>query len=225
MQSLSEGVVTARGVFVIQQEFDNKYALTDIGFVKQQLGLEADEYSAAEIRLTKGAGTASVQKALQLQLGNGYRVQTKYEQNQSLYQTMRMEKWFIFAVLTLILIVAAFNMISALTMLVLEKQRDISILQSMGASRQVILKIFLGEGLLLAGIGAITGMLMALVICWLQLKYHLVKLEGGSFLIDYFPVELHLTDFLLVSATAALIAFTASWMPARKAASQPAALR
>ncbi len=225
LQSLSEGNVISRGVFVIQQEFDNKYALTNIGFVKQQLGLAPDEYSAAEISLRAGAGSPALQEALQKFLGKEVQVQTRYEQNQSLYQTMRMEKWFIFAVLTLILIVAAFNMISALTMLVLEKQRDISILQSMGASRPVVLKIFLSEGLLLAGIGALSGMALALVICWLQLKYHLVKLEGGSFLIDYFPVELHLRDFGLVSATAALIAFTASWMPARKAAAQPVALR
>ncbi len=225
MQSLSEGIVSARGVFVIQQEFDNKYALTDMGFVKQQLGLGADEYSAAEISLKPDAGMGKVQQELQQLLGKALRVQTRYEQNQSLYQTMRMEKWFIFAILTLILVVAAFNMISALTMLVLEKQRDISILQSMGAARPVVLKIFLSEGLLLAGIGAAAGMLMALVICWLQLKYHLVKLEGGSFLIDYFPVELHLSDFGLVGITSALIAFSASWMPARKAASQPVSLR
>ncbi len=225
LQSLSEGLVTANGVFIIQQEFDNKYALTDIGFMKQQLGLAADEYSALELRLRAGRDPETARAQLQQLLGTTYRVQTRYEQNQSLYQTMRMEKWFIYAVLTLILIVAAFNMISALTMLVLEKKQDISILQSMGASRGMVLRIFLSEGLLLAGIGAITGIVLALLVCWLQVKYHLVKLEGGTFLIDYFPVELRVSDFLLVSGTAALIAFSASWMPARKAAAQPASLR
>jgi lipoprotein-releasing system permease protein len=224
MQSLSEGIATATGSFAIQQEFDNKYVLTNIDFVKQQLGLGKDEFSAAEIKL-RSNNSIDVKKELLAMLGDGYLVQTRYEQNQRLYQTMRLEKWFIFAVLTLILIVAAFNMISALTMLVLEKQRDISILQSMGASRRTVLGIFLTEGLLLAGIGAGVGIILALAICWLQLKYHLIKLEGGTFLIDYFPVEMHLADFMLVTATVGVIAFLAAWVPARNAANQPVSLR
>ena len=138
---------------------------------------------------------------------------------------MALEKWAIYAVLTLILLIAAFNMISALTMLVLEKQKDISVLQSMGADRSMILRIFLSEGLLLGGIGAVSGILLALIICLLQDQFHLVKLQGGSFLIDYFPVKLQLVDFLLVAGTVSLIAFLASWFPARKAASQLIELR
>jgi lipoprotein-releasing system permease protein len=136
-----------------------------------------------------------------------------------------MEKWIIYAVFTLILIVSAFTMVSALTMLVLEKQKDISVLQSMGASQSSILKIFLSEGLLLGGIGAATGIALAVIICLLQLKFKLIKIGGGSFLIDYFPVQLIVTDFILVTATAALIAFIASWFPARKAAGQAFELR
>ena len=138
---------------------------------------------------------------------------------------MKLEKWAIYAVLTLILIIAAFNMISALTMLVLEKRKDINVLQSMGAGEKSILKIFLSEGLLLGGIGTICGILMAVVICLLQLKFKLIKLEGGSFLLDYFPVKLLITDFLLVAATATAIAFTAAWFPARKASRQHFELR
>jgi lipoprotein-releasing system permease protein len=116
-------------------------------------------------------------------------------------------------------------MISALTMLVLEKQKDISILQSMGAAKNMVLKIFLSEGLLLAGIGAASGIVLALIICWLQVQFKLIKLEGGSFLIDYFPVKLQLSDFVLVASTVSLIAFIASWLPARKAARQDIGLR
>jgi len=225
MQSLSEGNVTATGVFSIQQDFDNKYAITNIGFVKQQMGFDQDEYSAIEIKVAEKPSLAEIQENLAALLGNNFKVLSKYEQNTSLYNTMRLEKWAIYAVLTLILFIAAFNMISALTMLVLEKQKDISVLQSMGADRGMILKIFLGEGLLLAGIGALTGVAMALLVCLVQVKFHLFKLQGGSFLIDYFPVTLQASDFLLVISTVALIAFLASWFPAKKAANQLIALR
>lgn len=225
MQSLSEGNAKATGVFSIQQDFDNKYALTNIDFVKQQMGFAANEFSACEIKLKDGANLETAQLQLQQALGINYKVLNKYEQNQSLYSTMRLEKWVIYAVLTLILLIAAFNMISALTMLVLEKQKDISVLQSMGANKSMVLKIFLSEGLLLGSIGTIAGILLALIICFLQVKFKLVKLEGGSFLIDYFPVELAAADFILVAATATFIAFMASWFPARKAANQAIELR
>ncbi len=225
MQSLSEGNVKATGVFSIQQDFDNKYAITNIDFVKQQMGFATDEYSAAEIKLDTLSKMNKIQEALIRQLGPGFKVQTKYEQNASLYNTMKLEKWAIYAVLTLILFIAAFNMISALTMLVLEKQKDISVLQSMGADKTMILKIFLGEGLLLAGIGAVSGVSLALLVCFIQVKFHLIKLQGGSFLIDYFPVKLQATDFMLVISTVAFISFLASWFPARKAANQLIELR
>lgn len=225
MQSLSEGNAKATGVFLIQQDFDNKYALTNINFVKQQMGFANNEFSACEIKLRNPEEVDIVQQQLKKLLGTPYKVQTKYEQNASLYNTMRMEKWVIYAVLTLILLIAAFNMISALTMLVLEKQKDISILQSMGANKNMILKIFLSEGLLLGGIGSVVGIILALIICFLQVKYKLIKLAGGSFLVDYFPVKLQLTDFIMVTATAGIIAFLASWFPARKAAAQAIELK
>lgn len=225
LQSLSEGFIRASGSFTIQQEFDDKYAVTNLGFVKQQMGFAQNEFSAVEIKLNPNTDPRDQKKTISSLLGNGYNVQTRYEQNTSLYNTMKLEKWAIYAVLTLILIIAAFNMISALTMLVLEKRKDINVLQSMGAGEKSILKIFLSEGLLLGGIGTICGILMAVVICLLQLKFKLIKLEGGSFLLDYFPVKLLITDFLLVAATATAIAFTAAWFPARKASRQHFELR
>lgn len=110
-------------------------------------------------------------------------------------------------------------------MLVLEKQKDISVLHAMGANKGFIQKIFLSEGLLLAIMGGGIGMLLALVIALLQLKYHLIPLQGGSFLINYFPVQLKFTDFLLVGTTVFVIAMLASWLPSRKAASQDFSLR
>jgi lipoprotein-releasing system permease protein len=116
-------------------------------------------------------------------------------------------------------------MVGALTMLVLEKRADISVLHALGGTRGFIQKIFLSEGLLLALLGGGTGMLLAFLIAVLQMKFHLIPVQGGSFLIDYFPVSLHLADFILVGVTVVVIAFIASWIPARKAAQQQFMLR
>lgn len=223
--SISEGFAVAKGVFSIQQEFDNSYAITNIDFIKQQMGMAENEFTAAEIKLKYGEDIDEQQAILQGVMGPGLKVQSRYQQNMNLYNTMRLEKWAIYAVLTLILIIAAFNMVSALTMLVLEKKKDISILQSMGSDRRLIQKIFISEGLLLGFIGAGAGILLAIIICLLQLKFKIIKLYGGSFLIDYFPVKLVASDFLLVAGTAATIALLASVVPAFKAARQPIDLR
>ena len=105
-------------------------------------------------------------------------------------------------------------------MLVLEKKRDISILQAMGSNRTLIRKIFLSEGILLGVIGAAAGIILAVIICLLQMKFHLIKMQGGSFLIDYFPVKMVVSDFILVALTAISISFIASWFPAYKASKQ-----
>lgn len=225
MQSISEGAVKATGVFAIQQDFDNKYAITNIDFVKQQMGFAADEYSGLEIKINSKDNAVAIQAKLLSLLGSGYVVQTKFQQNANLYNTMRSEKWIINAVFTLIFVLTAFNMVSALSMLVMEKQKDISVLQSMGASKNVILKIFLTEGLLLAAIGTVAGILLALLICFFQINFKWIKLPGGSFLIDYFPVQLLAIDFVLVGLTTGVIAFLASWLPAKKAARQAIELR
>ena len=133
---------------------------------------------------------------------------------------MAMEKWAIYGILTLMLIVAAFTMIGALTMLVLEKQKDIQVLKSLGATNRVIQNIFLSEGILLGGLGTAGGIVHATIICWAQIKYKLVAIQGGTFLIDYYPVKMVASDFILVIITVMTIAILASWFPSRKAAAQ-----
>jgi lipoprotein-releasing system permease protein len=152
-------------------------------------------------------------------------VATRYQQNQSLYSAMQVEKWVIYGVTCLILAIAAFNIIAALTMLVLEKQKDIAVLKAMGASDTVVRNIFLSEGVLLAIIGTAIGVVLATLICLLQIQFHLVPLQGGSFLIDYYPVQLLATDYLIVIATVFVIAVLAAYLPARKASEQAISLR
>ncbi len=225
LNDISTDSIRTSSAFMIQQDFDNKYGITNLEFVRQALKLGPDEYSGVEIRISDPSKAKDVQRAVQTTLGNGYKVQTRYQQNESLYAVMNMERWFIYAVLCLILVVAAFNMIGSLTMLVLEKNKDISVLYALGSNRNFIQRIFLNEGLLLALIGTTVGMVLAVIIAWLQINFHLVPLEGGSFLIDYFPVQLRWVDFVLVAATVFVIAVIAAWLPSRKAARQEFSLR
>lgn len=220
----AENMITG-GTFLIQADIDNKYAITNIDFMRRMLALKDDEYSRIEIALTDESKATAVGKTIQKMLGNDYVVETRYEQNKSLYSVMTLEKWAIYGILTLMLIVAAFTMIGGLTMLVLEKQKDIQVLKAMGANNRLIQKIFLSEGLLLAGIGALSGIILAVIFCWAQVQFELIPLEGGTFLINYYPVKLVAGDFLLILATVSVVAFTASWFPSRKAALQPIELK
>lgn len=215
--------VQAVGTFMVQQDFDNKYIFSNIGFLRFMMDLQADEFSALDIKA--GAEADKVKKELQVLLGNQFQVQTRYEQNQSLYTVMQIEKWVIYGILSLILVVAAFNMIGALTMLVLEKQKDISVLQAMGANTNRIKSIFLTEGMLLAGIGGVSGMLLAALICWVQLKFQIIKLGGDTFIINYYPVKMVFADFLLVGGTVFIIAILAAYIPSRKASLQEFSLK
>lgn len=223
LDGLSVNNITASGTFQVQQEFDNKYAFTNLAFFRYMLNMDADEYSAVEIKVKEDEN--KIKQQLQEMLGNNYVVQTRYEQNKSLYAVMQLEKWVIYAILSLILVVAAFNMIGALTMLVLEKQKDIAVLQAMGASQKRIQAIFLTEGLLLAGVGAVLGMLLATLICWIQILFKPIKLAGDTFIVKAYPVKLLPADYLLVLVTVTAIGFIAAWIPSRKASRQELALK
>ena len=220
----AENVATA-GTFFIQQDIDNKYAITNTGFMKKMLSMGEDEYGSLEIALRNPGEAGDTKQDLKKIFGEDYVIETRYEQNKSLYSVMNLEKWAIYGILTMMLIVAAFTMIGALTMLVLEKQKDIQILKALGADNHRVRKIFLSEGILLAGMGAFAGLLIAVIVCWAQVKYKLIAIEGGTFLSDYYPVELRASDFFLVLVTVMLIALLASWFPARKAALQPVELK
>lgn len=224
-KNVSAGLVNTSGVFVIQQEFDFNYAITNLEYVKKMLGYTGNEYTSVELAINTGSDPNDVKERLQQSLGNSYLVQTRYEQNRGLYSIMTAEKWVVYAVLVLIMFIFSFTIVSALTMLVLEKQKDISILHALGSNNNFIQKIFLSEGLLIGIIGGFAGILLALLIAWLQITYKLIPLQGGSFLIDYYPVRLHWPDFILVAVTVLLIALLASWIPARKAANQEFSLR
>ncbi len=213
------------GTFMVQEEFDNKYVFSNLGFVKYMLDMKSDEYSFCELRLDSTQSEKKIIKTIQSLLGEKYNLQTRYQQNQSLYTAMQIEKWVIYGVTCLILMVAAFNIIGALTMLVLEKQKDIAVLKALGATESTIQSIFLFEGILLSLVGGAIGITLATVICVLQIKFHLISLSGGTFLIDYYPVKLLWSDYLIVFVTILVIATLAAWVPARKAGKEALALK
>ena len=224
-QAFSAENIAPTGTFFIQQDIDNKYALTNVDFMKRMLGMKENEYSSLEIGLVNPDQADNIKKQVARIFGSGYVVETRYEQNKGLYSVMTLEKWGIYGILTLMLIVASFTMIGALTMLIFEKQKDIQVLKAMGANNSLIQKIFVSEGLLLASLGTIGGIILALIITWAQVQYKLIAIQGGTFLIDYYPVKLVPSDFVLVIVTVLIVAVFASWFPARKAAIQPIELK
>jgi lipoprotein-releasing system permease protein len=194
-------------------------------FLRDALGLTASSVSALELKLTDVSRSTEVKQSLATWMGPSFRVEDRYEQNRSLYGIMNAERWIVYGVLSLILVVGAFTMIGALTMLILEKQTDIQILRAMGADGGVIKRIFLSEGMLLAAVGAGIGLIVAGTLIWAQQQFHLIPLGGGSFLIDHYPVEWRSSDGLLIAGTVFIIAGIASWVPASKAASKMKSLR
>ncbi len=224
-EALNNGYLYPTGAFAIQQEFNSKYVITHIDFMRKLLEFSPDEVSALEISSTAGTDPDALKGRLQNLLGEKFKVQTRYEQNQALYAIMHTEKWAVYVILSFILVIAAFNMIGSLSMLVIEKRKDITILKAMGARRQLIMRIFLAEGLIIAGIGAALGFGLGGLVCFIQQRFGIIKLEGASFLVDAYPVSMHPGDFGLVSITIIVIGLAASWYPAKKAAAEGVELK
>ena len=181
MDALSVANAYPKAVFSIQSDFDNKYVLTNISFLKTFMNYKSDEITYLEIKTDANANISSIKEKLKTIFDKHYKIEDRFEQNRTLFTTIRLEKLAIYGIFILILIVAAFNMIGSLSMLVLEKQRDINILKAMGATEMLIQKIFLLEGILLSAIGSIGGVLLAIFICYLQTTFKLVPLQGASF--------------------------------------------
>lgn len=207
------------GTFSVQQEFDDQYVFTNLQFAQYLFDLNPVEVSAIEIAIDeKDEKNASIE--IQKILGQHIVIKNRYQQNIDLYKIMQVEKWIIFCILALIMVVASFNLVGALTMLVLEKEKDIHVLNAMGASQWDIQKIFLILSGIMALLGAFIGGGIASLFCWLQYNYHFIKLGGGSFVIDYYPIQPMLIDYVSIMTLVIVIAILAGWIPSRKAAAK-----
>lgn len=203
------------GLFNVSDDFDDKYILAPLPLV-QKLFHKDGRYSSIEIKLKPGAEDA-VRNRLQQLLGGKYVVENRFEQNKTMFMVMRTEKWVIYAILVMVLLVASVNLIGALSMLVLEKQKDIAILKAMGALPATVTRIFLLEGILWALTGGIIGMLLGAIVCVLQQHFGFVTVNG-AFLMDAYPVDMNLSDFVLVTFTIIAVGALGAWYPARRAA-------
>jgi lipoprotein-releasing system permease protein len=202
------------GIFQVEKEYDSKYIYIPIEFARELTEI-FDGVSSIDIKFTAQANPPVVQKNITKIFNKGFIVQNRYEQQEIFYKVMRSERLAIFFILTLILIIASFNIIGSLTMLIIEKERDISILKSLGADNNLIKNIFIFEGWLISIIGAIAGIILGFTICWLQQTYGLVKLQSESLIMDSYPVVMKVKDFIIVPGTVLLIGYWAAWYPVR----------
>jgi len=202
------------GIFEVEKDYDSKYVYIPIEFARELTEIE-NGVTSVEIKFKEKADPRIVQKKISKIFGVGFIVQNRYEQQEIFYKVMRSERLAIFFILTLILIIASFNIIGSLTMLIIEKERDIEILKSLGANSDLIRKIFIFEGWLISIVGAFTGIILGFTICWIQQTFGLVKLHSETLIMDSYPVVLKIKDFIIVPVTVLLIGYWAAWYPVR----------
>ena len=201
------------GVFAIQSDFDSEYVLTNIDFMREVLN--RDSLSSSLEILCSDSKIFKIQSDLKTILGNSFSVKTRYQQHAFLYKILNSEKLAVFIILSFILVIATFNIISALTMQMIDKKKDIILLSNLGASPKLIKLVFFLKGVLTSTIGLIIGLLIGLFIAWLQIKFGIIKMGNGSFVVDDYPVDIHFSDIILVLLTVFAIGCIASLIPAR----------
>jgi len=212
MDNMNQVYCTPSGIFSLNDDLDYQYVFVSLATAKRLFD-SPDNISALEIACEKGE-KENVQNLLQKKLGDAYVIKNRYQLNDTLFKSLETEKLATFIILAFILVIATFNIIGALTMLIIEKRKDIKTLYSMGANLTLIRNIFMREGLLISGIGAALGLLLGLFVCWLQIQFHLVKF-GEDFIIAYYPIVLQLKDFVWIFGLIMLIGFLAALYPVR----------
>lgn len=204
------------GSFSVDANIDNKYALVSLPMAYSLFKVDSENVTSINITIKESQkeNINVIQKQIQNTLGSKYIVKNRYQQHETYFKIMKSEKWAIYLILAFILFVASFNLVGSITMLVIDKEEDISTLRSMGANDHLIKNIFLFEGWMISLIGAVIGMLLGITVCLIQQHFGIVKLQGaGSFIVDSYPVKLMLSDTLIVFSTILILGFLASWIP------------
>ena len=204
------------GVFASYTEYDEKYVFVPLDFARSIMNYE-NEVTSVELKLNNTKEYAKIRHNIESVLGDQYVLKDKYQQEESLYKTMKSEKLMVFVILAFILVVAGFNMIGTLSMLIIEKKDDLSVLYAMGARKSLVRRIFLVQGSFISLLGGVAGLWIGLLICFLQLKFHIVGLGDGSsgYLINYYPVQIEWWDFVFVLLTILIISLITSYIPVR----------
>jgi len=211
------------GFFSIQNEKDHQYVLTSLNLIDGLLKTKG-QIDALEIKLTPSANEALVRTKLKELMGPKFETKNKYEQEETYFKVMNVEKYMSLLIGTLTILLIAFNLVGSLWMIVLEKKKDIAILKSMGSTRQNILGLFLKEGILITTLGVILGIILSVIIYYIQINFGIIAM-AGSHIVQAYPIELRLGDILLVIMIVSLIGFIAAVLPAKKAAEIPALIR
>ena len=213
--SFTTGSLFSSGlVFAVNQEkYDASYILTSIGFARR-LFQYTTEVSSIGLKLQPGTDIDALQQRIQKAVGDKYKVENRYEQQADTYRIMEIEKLISYLFLTFILMIACFNVIGSLSMLIIDKRDDVETLRHLGASDRQITRIFLFEGRMISFFGAFAGVVLGLLLCWLQQTYGLISLgDSGAFVVDAYPVSVHATDVVLVFATVLAVGFLSVWYP------------
>lgn len=205
--------ISPGGVFTLNDDFDYKYLLIDLKAAQQLFDCDKS-VSIIELGVENRKDIESIQKEVQAVLGNNYTVKNRYQLNDVLFKTLETEKLWVFLILVFILIIATFNIIGALTMLIIEKKKDIKTLYNLGADQKFIQNIFMQEGFLITGVGAVSGLIIGLFVCVLQQQFHLVKFDEG-YVIPYYPIQMQWNDFIWILGVVMLIGFLAALYPVR----------
>ena len=205
--------ISPAGIFSLNDDFDFKYVLIDLGAAQQLFDCK-DAFSNIELSIEDKNQLVSIQKKLQDALGSNYQIKNRYQLNDVLFKTLETEKLWTFLILAFILVIATFNIIGALTMLIIEKKKDIKTLYNLGADQKFIRNIFMQEGFLITSVGAFSGLIIGLIICILQQQFHLVTFNDQS-IISYYPIDLQLNDFIWILAVVMAIGFLAALYPVR----------
>lgn len=202
------------GFFSSQQELDSKLVLTDIDFARRLFGI-GEQISKIEVKLKPEAAVGEVKEKLQSLVGQDFKVEDKYELNRSFYAMMKSEKLAVFLVLLFILLIASFNIVGSISMLILDKKEDLGVFKALGMNARRIVALFKTEGILITASGAVIGLLVGVGVCLLQEKYGFIKLGDGSYIIEAYPVKLVWEDIVLIMGTVLLIGYIASYFPVK----------
>lgn len=200
--------------FSSQQDIEGQYIIADLGFARQLFGT-GDKISKIEIKLTDPSLITEIKEQLNEVTGHRYRIEDKFEMNKAFYAMMKSEKLAVFMILLFILMIASFNIIGSISMLILDKKEDLSTYKAMGMTTRSIISVFKTEGNLITVAGAILGLALGTGICLLQEKFGIITLGEGSYIINAYPVKLVFSDMLIITATVLLIGYTASYFPVK----------
>jgi lipoprotein-releasing system permease protein len=208
------GYLFPSAIFSLNDDFDFRYLITSLDYLRNITDAK-NKATSIELKLEKNVNESEIRKKIQTLTGPGFQIKNRFEQNEVLFKTLKSEKWWTLVILAFIMIIGTFNVIGCVTMLILEKQKDMFVLASLGAGIKTLRKIFMVEGLMIVFLGSLIGIFTGLLLCYLQIQYKLVPFSEG-FIIDHYPIRVMGTDVMITLGLVLITGYFAGWYPIRK---------